>query len=112
MGRGLVTGPRFVRYRADIWAEVSDDGTIVTVVVDTDSMAHPLDVLGADGEPVENQERTDAIEAAQAGEWPSGLRAESGDTRPGWLSLSQRVGAPSRLLCSWVFSLALARPFR
>lgn len=49
-----MTGPRFVRYRADIWAEVSDDGEIVTVVVDTDSMAHPLDVLGTDGEPVED----------------------------------------------------------
>lgn len=66
-----MTGPRFVRYQADIWAEISHDGEIVTVVVDTDSMAHPLDVLGTDGEPVESQERADAIEVAQSQEWPS-----------------------------------------
>lgn len=71
MGGGLVTGPRFVRYQADIWAEVSHDGEIVTVVVDTASMAHPIDVLGDDGEPAEGPERADAIEAAQSQEWPS-----------------------------------------
>ncbi len=71
MGGGLVTGPRFVRYQADIWAEVSHDGEIVTVVVDTASMAHPIDVLGDDGEPAEGPERADAIEAAQSQEWSS-----------------------------------------
>lgn len=61
----------YVRYRADIWAEVARDGEIVTVVVDVDSMADPLDVLNADGEPVEGDDSADAIEAAQSQEWPS-----------------------------------------
>ena len=71
MGGGLVTGGRFVRYRADIWAEVSSDGEIATIVVDTDSMAQPLEVVGPGGDALEGQERADAIEAAQSQEWPS-----------------------------------------
>lgn len=61
----------YVRYRADIWAEVSRDGEIVTVVVDVDSMVDPLDVLSAEGEPVDGEVRADAIEAAQSQEWPT-----------------------------------------
>ena len=71
MGAGLVTAPVFVHYRADIWAEVSDDGEVVTVVVDADSMAYPLAVLGTDGEPIGGQASAAAIEAAQSQEWPS-----------------------------------------
>lgn len=66
-----MTGSKFVRYRADIWAEVTHDGEILSVVVDTDSMAHPIEVLGTDGEPAEGPERADAIQAAQSQEWPS-----------------------------------------
>lgn len=73
----------YVRYRADIWAEVSRDGEIVTVVVDVDSMADPLDVLSADGEPVEGDDRAGAIEAAQSQEWPSWDYGASPVTRRG-----------------------------
>lgn len=73
----------YVRYRADIWAEVSRDGEIVTVVVDVDSMADPLDVLSADGEPVGGDARADAIEAAQSQEWPSWDYGASPVTRSG-----------------------------
>lgn len=75
----------YVHYRADIWAEVSHDGEIVTVVVDVDSMAVPLGVLSADGAPVESEARADAIEAAQSQEWPtwdygsSPITSEGGD---------------------------------
>jgi hypothetical protein len=83
LGGGLVTGPRFVRYRADIWAEVSSGGEIETVVVDTDSMAQPLDVVAAGGDLLEGQERADAIAAAQSQEWPSWDYGASPVTRKG-----------------------------
>ncbi len=73
----------YVRYRADIWAEVSRDGEIVTVVVDVDSMADPLDVLIADGEPVDGKARAEAVEAAQSQEWPSWDYGASPVTRRG-----------------------------
>jgi hypothetical protein len=73
----------YVRYRADIWAEVSRDGEIVTVVVDVDSMVDPLDVLSADGEPVDRKARADAIEAAQSQEWPTWDYGPSSVTRSG-----------------------------
>ncbi len=73
----------YVRYRADIWAEVSRDGEVVTVVVDVNSMADPLDVLSADGEPVDGEARADAIEAAQSQEWPTWDYGPSPVTRSG-----------------------------
>lgn len=67
----MVSGPIYVRYQADIWAEVAADGEVVAVVVDTDSTAEPVEVVGADGVRVEGRERAEAIEAAQSYEWPS-----------------------------------------
>lgn len=67
----MVSGPIYVRYQADIWAEVAADGEVVAVVVDTDSTAEPVDVVDSDGLRVEGRERAEVIEAAQSYEWPS-----------------------------------------
>lgn len=63
--------PVYVRYQADIWAEITDDGAVVAVVVDTDSMAAPVEVVRADRVPVAGRDRAAAVEAAQTEEWPS-----------------------------------------
>jgi hypothetical protein len=71
MGGRVVSDPIYVRYQADIWAEIAADGEVVAVVVDTDSTAEPVEVVGSDGVRVEGPERAEAIEAAQSYEWPS-----------------------------------------
>lgn len=61
----------YVRYQADIWAEVAADGEVIAIVVDSDTMAEPVDAVYADRAPVTGDERAAAIEAAQSALWPS-----------------------------------------
>lgn len=67
----MVNDVIYVRYQADIWAEIGTDGGVVAVVVDTDSMAEPVEVIRADRVPVVGRDRAEAVEAAQTDEWPS-----------------------------------------
>ena len=61
----------FVRYHADIWVEVSADGEVVAVVVDSATMAEPVAVARVDGSPVSGEKRDAVVGAAQAELWPS-----------------------------------------
>lgn len=63
--------PIYVRYQADIWAEVAADGEVIAVVVDTDSMAEPVEVMRADRVPIVGRDRAEVLEVAQSNEWPS-----------------------------------------
>lgn len=66
-----VDEPVFVRYQADIWAEVAADGEVVAVIVDSATMAQPVEVVLSDRTAVTDAGRTAAVEAAQSGLWPS-----------------------------------------
>lgn len=63
--------PIYVRYQADIWAEVAAEGEVVAVLVDTDSMAAPVEVVRADRVPIVGHYRAEVVEVAQSNEWPS-----------------------------------------
>lgn len=61
----------FVRYHADIWVEVSVEGEVVAVVVDSEAMAEPVAVVRADGSSVSVEKGAAAVGVAQAELWPS-----------------------------------------
>lgn len=61
-----------VRYRVDLWVEVDPEDEVVTrVVVGSDGLADPVEVLGADGRPLSPTERVAILGMVDADTWPS-----------------------------------------